>query len=244
MAVGLYLPYFDGFLSGIELHLLAHLAAALQKGSCDNRSESFHCKYTVYRQTEQLLLLASGACRPYLIHYHLFQHINIFSGIGRYLDAVGLFHEGTFNQIVHIIINKLSPVLIHQVGLGKHHNTLLDMKHLKNLKMLNRLRHNALIQGNHQKHQVDAANTCQHVLHKLLMARYIYDSNMDSGVIGQVGKSQLNGYSPFLLLLQPVRIRPCKGLYETCLAVVHMTGCSHYYILHIITPQPVCCPLR
>ena len=110
--------------------------------------------------------------------------------------------------------------------------------------MLYGLRHDAFIQSNHQKHQIDAPNTCQHVFHKLLMARNIDDSNMDSGVIGQVGKSQLNGNSPFLLLLQPVRIRPCKGLYETCLAVIHMTGCSHYHILHIITPQPVCCPLR
>ena len=63
------------------------------------------------------------------------------------------------------------------------------------------------------------------------MARNIDDSNMDSGVIGQVGKSQLNGNSPFLLILQPVRIRPCKGLYETCLAVIHMTVPAEFHLL-------------
>ena len=72
VTVGLYLPDFDGSLGGIELHLLPHLAAALQKSSCDNCAESFHGKYTVYRQTEQFLLLTPGACSPYLIHYHLF----------------------------------------------------------------------------------------------------------------------------------------------------------------------------
>ena len=71
------------------------------------------------------------------------------------------------------------------------------------------------------------------------MARNIDDSNMDSGVIGQVGKSQLNGNSPFLLLLQPVRIRPCKGLYETCLAVIHMTGGADDDVLHASTSAAV-----
>ena len=46
--------------------------AGLVNDDVDNCAESFHGKYTVYRQTEQFLLLTPGACSPYLIHYHLF----------------------------------------------------------------------------------------------------------------------------------------------------------------------------
>ena len=98
--------------------------------------------------------------------------------------------------------------------------------------MLHGLGHDALVQSDHQKHQVDASDARQHVFNKFFVARHVDDADVKPLVIGKVGESQLNGDPPLLLFPQPVGLDPCQRLDETRFSMIHVTGSSYNDVLH------------
>ncbi|CCY83420.1 putative uncharacterized protein [Clostridium sp. CAG:149] len=107
--------------------------------------------------------------------------------------------------------------------------------------MLHRLGHDPFIQGDYEKHQINAADSRKHVFDKLLMARNVDNSDVDTVRIQKVCKAQLNGDSSLLLLLQPVCVNSAESLDQTGFAVIHMSCGSNNHILHPAIPP--CPPL-
>ena len=97
------------------------------------------------------------------------------------------------------------------------------------------LRHYPLIQRHCQQHQINAADSGQHVFDKPFMSRYIDDSNVLPFLPGQTGKSKLNCDASLLFLFQPVCIRACQCLNQTGFTMIHMTRRTDYYIMHPAT---------
>ena len=88
--------------------------------------------------------------------------------------------------------------------------------------VLHRLGHEALVGGHHQHGKVDAARAGQHVLDEFLVAGHVHDARPGAVVEVQVGKAQLDGDAPLLLLHQPVGVNAGEGLDQQGLAVVHI----------------------
>ena len=63
-----------------------------------------------------------------------------------------------------------------------------------------------------------------HVAHEALVARHVHDAQALAGGQRQIGKPQLDGDAPELLLLEAVRVDPGQGLDQGALAVVDVAG--------------------
>ena len=98
--------------------------------------------------------------------------------------------------------------------------------------MLDGLGHHAVVCGDDQHGQVDAAGTCQHVLDEFLMSRHIHDAGLGAVWPVQVGKAQFNGNAALFFFHQPVRIDACEGLDQQGFSVIHMSGCANDHMLH------------
>ena len=100
---------------------------------------------------------------------------------------------------------------------------------MKNLEVLHRLRHHAVVGRHGEEHEVDPVRTRQHVPDESLVPW-----DVDHAGVRPVGKVQMrepeiDGDASVLLLLEPVRILPCQGLDQARLAVVDVAGCARRY---------------
>ena len=90
--------------------------------------------------------------------------------------------------------------------------------------MLARLRHDALVGGDHEQHQVHAAHAGQHVLHESFMTRHIDQAHAHSGRRDQRREAQVNRDPALLLLGQPVGVHAGQPADERGLAMINVAG--------------------
>ncbi len=88
--------------------------------------------------------------------------------------------------------------------------------------MLAGLRHDAVIGGDHQQHEIDAGRAGQHVVHELLVARHVDEA--DDLPIGArpVGEAEIDGDAARLLLRQAIGIDAGQRAHQRGLAVIDM----------------------
>ena len=84
------------------------------------------------------------------------------------------------------------------------------------------LRHDAVVSGNSEQHQIDSMSARQHVADESLMAWYIDDPGASAIGQGEVAEPQVNRNSPFLLLLESIGLLASKRTDQGSLAVVNM----------------------
>ena len=74
--------------------------------------------------------------------------------------------------------------------------------------MFQRLGHHRVICGHDQDDDVDTAGTCDHVSDEFFMARHIDDPDQFAVIERHRSKTEIDGQTPFLLLWQPIGVRP------------------------------------
>ena len=72
--------------------------------------------------------------------------------------------------------------------------------------MLARLRHDAVVGGDHQHHEVDARGAGQHVVHEALVTGHVDEADDLAARARPIGKAQIDRDAARLLLLEPVGI--------------------------------------
>ena len=65
---------------------------------------------------------------------------------------------------------------VHQIDLVQRHQAFAYAEQIEDLHMLAGLRHDAVVGGDHQHHEVDARRTCQHGVHEAFVARHINEA--------------------------------------------------------------------
>ena len=90
--------------------------------------------------------------------------------------------------------------------------------------VLARLRHHALVGGDHQQGEVDAADARQHVLDEALVAGHVHDLDREPVGLLQEGEAEVDRDAARLLLGQPVGVGAGERLDERRLAVVDVAG--------------------
>ncbi len=86
------------------------------------------------------------------------------------------------------------------------------------------LGHHALVGGDDQQGQVDAAHAGQHVLDEALVAGHVDDADLLAAGQAQPGEAEVDGHLPLLLLLEAVGVDAGEGLHQGRLAVVDVAG--------------------
>jgi len=90
--------------------------------------------------------------------------------------------------------------------------------------VLPRLRHDALICGDHQQDQVNAGNAGQHVLDETLVAGHVNDRCLAPRRQHELGKADVDGDAPGLLFGETVGLDPRKGPNQSGFSVVYVAG--------------------
>ena len=127
------------------------------------------------------------------------------------------------DQGTDVLLHHLQPLLFHEIDFVEHDDPPGHAEQLQNVEMLPRLRHDAVVSGDHEESQVDAADAGNHRLHKALVTRYVDDG----GVVAEEGKSELDGDAASFFLRGAIGILARQPFYEQRLAVVDVT-CSTY----------------
>ena len=135
-------------------------------------------------------------------------------------------------MLAHVLPHNILPVGIHEVRLGERDNTLPYIQQPKDVQMLNRLGHHALIGRHYQQRHIHTACPGQHVLDEPGVPGDIHDAGEGAVRKPKRGEPQVNGHAALLLLLQPIRIRAGERTDKRGLAVVHMAGRADNDALH------------
>ena len=88
---------------------------------------------------------------------------------------------------------------------------MLNLQQVENGKMLAGLRHYTLIGRDDQQCGIDPADTCQHVLDKIPVTRYVYDANFLAAGQGKPGEAEINGHLTFLLFFKAIGVYTGEG---------------------------------
>ena len=90
--------------------------------------------------------------------------------------------------------------------------------------VLARLRHDAVVGGDHQHHEVDAGGAGQHVVHEALVARHVDEADDLAARARPVGEAEVDGDAARLLLLEAVGIDAGEPADQRGLAVIDVAG--------------------
>ena len=92
--------------------------------------------------------------------------------------------------------------------------------------MLAGLRHDAVVCGDHQQHEIDAGGAGQHVVNEFLVPRHVDEAEHGAVRRRQIGEAEIDGNAARFLFLQPVGIDAGQRAHQRGLAVVDMAGGS------------------
>ena len=81
-----------------------------------------------------------------------------------------------------------------------------DAEQIEDGEVLARLRHDAVVGGDDEHHEIDAAGAGQHRAHQLLVARHVDEAERVAVRVALVGEAEVDGDAALLLLRQPVGI--------------------------------------
>ncbi len=101
--------------------------------------------------------------------------------------------------------------------------------------MLARLRHDAVITGDHQQSVIDTAYARQHVREEFFMPRHIDKAQHTTIRLRPIGVAQIDSHPAFFLFRQAIGIDPGNRLEQRRFTVVYVSGScnNHFSIISI-----------
>nr|WP_240787078.1 hypothetical protein [Ramlibacter rhizophilus] len=116
------------------------------------------------------------------------------------------------------------PRWFDPVDLGHHRQASGHTEEVEDLHVLDGLGHDAVVGGDHQQREIDAADAGDHVAHESLMAGHVDESDQRSPGRRTVGETQVDRDPAGLFLRQPVGVDAGQGAHQQRLAMVDMAG--------------------
>lgn len=208
-----------------KLHLVAALRGTGNQRSRDHGPVSLEGEHAVHGQPEEIgpTLRLTAA----LLDYGGAKRVEALAGHGRHGENGSILKEGSLEKVAHVFLGKFPHVGVDHVYLGKRHDAVLHAEQRAYLKMFAGLRHDALVGGNDEQHEVYAGSPGHHGAHEFFMTRHVHDAHaLSAGKIG-IGESQLYGDAAALLFAETVAVYTCKRPDERRFSVVDMTCGSH-----------------
>ena len=210
-----------------QLDFLSHRQRAVNQRAGDHGAETGYGKAAVYGQA------GTAQVAPHLgivqdAVNHPAQFVHAVAGVGRDAHHRAALKGRSRQRVLHFGLDQLHQFIVHQVGLGHHHQPSGDAQDVEDGQMLAGLGHHALIGGNNEQGQVNAAHPGQHIFDEALVARHVHDADLAAAGQRHPGKAQVNRHLPLLLLREPVGVNVGQGLDQRGLAVVNVAGGANY----------------
>ena len=138
-------------------------------------------------------------------------------------DDLGALEAGAEQRIRDLVAGGDETVGLHEVDLGERDEATGQAEQVEDRQVLAGLRHRAVVGGDDEERQVDAAGACQHVVDQPLVAGDVDEADHAVGR-RHVGEAEVDGDAARLLFLEPVGVDAGEGADERGLAVVDVTG--------------------
>jgi hypothetical protein len=90
--------------------------------------------------------------------------------------------------------------------------------------VLARLRHDAVVGGHYEQHDIDAGGARHHLPHEPLVAGHVHDAHRAAARQRELRETELDGDAALLLLGEAVRVSARDRFDERRLAVIDMPG--------------------
>ena len=142
------------------------------------------------------------------------------------------FEERAGDQLFGFEADEAEEVVVDQVGLGEGDDAAGDAEQAADIEMLARLRLDRFVGGDHEEHQVDAADAGQHVLDEALVAGDVDEAEAQGGGELEVGEAEVDGDAAALFLFEAVGVDAGEGFDERGLAVIDVSGGADDDVLH------------
>ncbi len=130
---------------------------------------------------------------------------------------------GVLEELLDLLLNKVEPIGIDQIGLGDGHGEAGHFQKLNDGEVLSRLGHDALVRRHDQQDQIHPGGARQHVPDESLVARYIDHTEENVCPRSVFGEAEVYGDSPLPLLLQSVGIHAGECLDQSRFPMVDMS---------------------
>ena len=138
-------------------------------------------------------------------------------------DHRGAFQRGAEGQDLDLLLHVPDPRLGREIHLGDDEQGRPDAQQVYDVEVLLGLRHDAVVRGHGEQHQVDGVGPGQHVADEALVSGHVHDARLGAVRQLQVREPQVDGDAALLFLLEAVRVRSGEGLDEARLPVVDVS---------------------
>ena len=143
--------------------------------------------------------------------------------------------EGALRRVADVLLEQRQPVgaeLREEVRLRHRDEAARHAEEAADVEVLAGLRHHALVGGDDEHHEVDAAGARRHRADEPLVAGDVDDAGHGAVGQGEVREPELDGDAAPLLLAQPVGVDAGERLDERGLAVIDVAGGADDDALH------------
>ena len=86
--------------------------------------------------------------------------------------------------------DQLEPVGLGEVGLGDRNDAARDAEQVDDREVLARLRHDAVVGGDHEQHHVDAGGAGDHLAHEALVAGHVHHAHRRARSAARAARSR------------------------------------------------------
>ena len=154
------------------------------------------------------------------------------AGDGTHRHDGRAFEERAGDHLFHFEAHEAEDVVVHQVGLGEGDDAAADAEQAADIEMLAGLRLDGFVGGDHEEHEVDAADAGEHVLDEALVAGDIDEAQAQGGCEFEVREAEIDGDAAAFFFFQAVGVDAGERLDERGLAVIDVAGRADDDVLH------------
>src|SRR5690606_4864593 len=132
------------------------------------------------------------------------------------------FERSAGEQPSHRVAHFAHPGFVHPVDFVDRDDTARDVEQIEDLQVLDGLRHDAVVGGDYEQGEVDAAYAGQHVAHESLMAGNVDEADQTRPRHVDVGETEVDRDAAAFLFRQPIGVDAGQRLHQQGFAVVDM----------------------
>src|SRR5208283_5389957 len=134
--------------------------------------------------------------------------------------------ERAFEVLGHFQGHDLECLGVNQVSFRQYGDAALHRKQAADIEVFAGLRLDGFVSRNHEQHQIDAADSRQHVAHEAFVAGNVHETHADGLSRGageiEVGETDVDGDAAPFLLFQAIGIDAGQSAHQCALAMVNV----------------------
>ena len=206
-----------------EHQLVAWRHRAVEYRAGDDGATAGDGEHAVYRVTQIASGVLAGAVFARRGSQRAAQIFDAIAAHRRYRQHVDCNKGGRGQQSAHARRDFGDALGGDAVGLGDDGDAAPDIEQIDDMKVLDGLRHDAVVGSDYQHYVIDAAHTGQHVAHEALVSGHVDEADHIAGVGLAVSEAEVDGNAALFFFRQAVGVDARQRFDQRGLAVIDVS---------------------